>query len=144
MIGPTGVVSSSEVEAPAGTRVWSRADAIARLRAVLQPMCGTDRSMCDVAAEKGIFCRGFRRWHDADFHRRWKNALGTSTHLTRAQMERLADLWQLSEQVRCSVSFACDANSAGAAACRGWDEHSNENLARYCADLLGVSVVVRP
>ena len=91
--------------------VWTRSEAIDRLRAALQPMCGTDRSMCDVAAEKGIFCRGFRRWHDSEFHRRWRGALGTSTHLTRAQMERLADLWQLSEQLRCGVAFACDASA---------------------------------
>jgi hypothetical protein len=122
--------------------VWTRSQAIARLRAALQPMCGPDRSMCEVAAQKGIFCRGFRRWHDAEFHRRWKPALGASTHLNRAQMEQLADLWQLSEQLRCSVAFACDANALRPGACRGWNEFTNETLSRFCADLLGVCVVV--
>jgi hypothetical protein len=123
-------------------RVWTRSEAIDRLRQALMPMCGADRSMCEVAAQKGIFCRGFRRWHDAEFHRRWKPALGTSTHLNRAQMEQLADLWQLAEQLRCSVAFACDVSAGRAGACRGSDEFSNDSLARFCADLLGVSVVV--
>lgn len=123
--------------------VWIRAEAIANLRAALLPLCGTDRSMCEVAAQKGIFCRGFRRWHDAEFHRLWKPALGSSTHLTRAQMERLADLWQLTEQLSCSVGFACDASATRPGACRGWNEFSNDALARFCADLLGASVVVR-
>jgi len=133
---------SSEDAANARRRVWTRPEAIDRLRAALIPMCEPDRSMCEVAAQKGIFCRGFRRWHDAEFHRRWKPALGTSTHLDRAQMEQLADLWQLSEQVRCSVAFACDASVLHPGACRGWNEFSNESLARFCADLLGFSVVV--
>src|SRR4051812_4496675 len=98
--------------------------------------------MCDVAAEKRIFSRGFRRWHDAEFHRRFKGVLGTSTHLSRAQLERLADIWQISEQFRRGVSFACDANDGGLAACRGWSEFSNAALERWCAELLGLSVIV--
>jgi len=132
-------------ERPADPRapVWTRREAIDRLRARLLPMCGPDRSMCEVAATEQIFCRGFQRWHDAEFHRRWRPALGTSTHLQRAQVEKLADLWQLSEQLRCSVAFACDASALCPGACRGWDEFSNDALARFCAELLGACVVVR-
>jgi len=126
------------------SQVFTREEAIRSLRSALQPMCGADRSMCDVAAEKGIFCRGFRRWPDSEFHRRWKGALGTSTHLTRAQMERLADLWQLAEQLRCGVGFACDVDARPAGACRGWDEFENSALERFCADLLGLSLVIEP
>lgn len=124
------------------SQVLTREEAIRSLRTALQPMCSADRSMCDVAAERGIFCRGFRRWPDSEFHRRWKGALGTSTHLTRAQMERLTDLWQLTEQLRCGVAFACDVNARVPGACRGWDEFENSALERFCADLLGKSVVI--
>lgn len=122
--------------------VWTRSEAVRRLRLALEPMCEGNRSMCEVAASKGIFCRGFRRWHDSEFHRKWKGALGTSTHLTRAQMERLADIWQLSEQLRCGVSFACDASAMCTGPCRGWNEFTNEALERFCLDLLGVPAVV--
>jgi hypothetical protein len=135
---PEGSASAAE----AAAETWTRREAIDRLRAFMQPMCGNDRSMCEVAAQERIFCRGFQRWHDAEFHRRWKGALGVTTHLSRAQMERLADLWQLSEQIRSGVAFACDASTEHPGACRGWNEFSNDALARFCADLLGVRVAV--
>jgi hypothetical protein len=122
--------------------VWPRRDAIDRLRDALRRLTDDEHSICQVAAEQGIFCRGFRRWPDSEFHRRWKNALGRSTHLSRPQMEELADLWQLAEQVRCRVGLACDAQTGRHGACRGWDEFSNEDLARYCSELLGANVVV--
>jgi hypothetical protein len=98
--------------------------------------------MCEIAAQRGIFCRGFRRWPDSEFDRRWRLTLGRSTHLTRVQMEELANLWQLAEQVRHRVGLACDAQRPGQGACRGWDEFSNQDLARHCNDILGVDVIV--
>jgi hypothetical protein len=121
---------------------WTRARAVERLRDTLRGLVGDDRSMCRVAAERGIFCRGFARWSDSEFDRRFRGALGRSTHLSRAQMEELADLWQLAEQIRCRVTLACDARGASLGACRGWDEFSNADLERYCADILGLDVVV--
>jgi hypothetical protein len=122
--------------------VWTRAEAIARLRTCLQGLCDDEHSMCQVAAECGIFCRGFRRWHDGEFHRRWKGVLGQSNHLTRPQMEEFANIWQLSEQIRCRVGLACDAQTIAPGPCRGWDEFPNETLARFCSDILGKSVIV--
>ena len=75
--------------------VWTRTEAIARLREGLLALCDDEHSMCEVAASRGIFCRGFQRWHEAEFHRKWRTALGQSTHLTRAQLERLANIWQM-------------------------------------------------
>ena len=93
--------------------------------------------MCQVAAERRIFCRGFQRWHDSEFHDRWRAILGESTHLTRPQMEELANVWQLTEQIRTRVGLACDAQAMCHGACRGWDEFSNETLGRYCNEILG-------
>ena len=121
---------------------WSRQTAIAALRLCLNRLSDVEHSTCQVAAERGIFCRGFRRWNDHEFHQRWKTVLGQSTHLTRPQIERLADLWQLSEQITQRVRVACDATSAAPRPCRGWEEFSNETLARLCAELLGREVVV--
>ena len=98
--------------------------------------------MCHVAAKLGIFCRGFRRWSDGEFLRRWTKVIGRSTHLTRAQLERIADLWQLSEQLRLRVPLACDAQTTGNRACRGWYEFSNKDLERCCDEILGQDVVV--
>ena len=121
---------------------WTRAEAITRLRTALVDLCGDGRSMCRVAAESGIFCRGFGRWPEREFHERWKPLIGVSTHLSRPQMERLADIWQLSEQLRHHVALACDAQALCPGACRGWNEFSNSDLARFCKETLGRSVVV--
>jgi hypothetical protein len=101
-----------------------------------------EHSTCHVAGERGVFCRGFRQWDDHEFHRRWSPVLGQSTHLNRAQIERLADLWELCEQVGRHVRVACDARAAEPGPCRGWYEFSNETLGRFCSELLGRDVVV--
>jgi hypothetical protein len=126
--------------ATAATPVWTRGEAIERLRHDLQKLTDDEHSMCQVAAQKGIFCHGFRRWDDREFHRKWKPAIGTSTFLTRAQMEEFANLWQLTEQVRLRVCFACDAGTLSPGACRGWEEFGNDALASHCAGVLGVQV----
>jgi len=130
------------VTAAAQPDVWTRSEAIGHLRRGLLRHSDGERSMCAIAGELGIFCRGFRRWPEREFHDRWKAAIGVSTHLTRGQMESLADLWQLSEQLRLGVSLACDAQTTCPGACRGWNEFSNAVLARFCDDILGRSVVV--
>ena len=120
----------------------SRREAIERLRRSFHELCDEEHSMCQVAAERGFVCRGFRRWHDAEFHERWKVILGSSTHLSRSQIEQLANVWQLTEQVRQRVRLACDAQSMMHGACRGWDEFSNDALAEHCRQILGLKVVV--
>jgi hypothetical protein len=128
--------------APAVPELWTRAEAIRELREALVKLCGEGRSMCREAADRGIFCRGFRQWPEREFHDLWKPLIGASTHLSRAQMERFADIWQLSEQVRQGQALACDAQVIHPGACRGWDEFSNVDLSRHCAEILGRRVVV--
>ena len=130
------------MSALAAPEVWSRPEAIARLRAALLALTDEENSICQVAGKLGIFCRGFRRWNASEFDRRWRGAIGRSTHLSRAQMEDFANLWQLSEQIRQRVAFACDAKTEGGGTCRGWDEFSNADLGRFCADVLGRNVEV--
>jgi hypothetical protein len=115
----------------------SREHSIGILRDALTRFADADKSICKVAAERGIFCRGFQRWPVAEFDRRWRKSIGRSSHLSREQMERFADLWQMTEQFRCGVALACDANCGPDSPCRGWDEFSDEDLARFCRDLQG-------
>lgn len=113
----------------------TRTEVIERLRPILTAMTDENRSLCQVAAERGIFCRGFRRWHAAEFDRRWRGAIGRSTHLSREQMERYANLWQLVEQFAQKVKLPCDARTGPMSPCGGWDELSDEDLARFCREL---------
>jgi hypothetical protein len=130
------------VTATASPRIWHRGEAISRLRATLLGMTDEEHSLCQVAAERGVFCRGFRRWNEAEFDRRWRAYIGRSTHLSRAQMEEYANVWQLAEQLRCRVSLACDTQTTPHGPCRGWNEFSNSDLARFCCDVLGENVEV--
>jgi len=121
---------------------WTREEAIARLRPVLRELCGAEQSLCRLAGERGTFCGGFRRWPEREFDRRFRPHIGTSTHLTRPQMEAFADIWQLSEQLRLGVTLACDAASLSPGACRGWEELSDVDLEISCRELLGNAVTV--
>lgn len=122
--------------------IWSRTEAISHLRPYLARLTDEKNSLCRVAAEKGIFCRGFRRWNVPEFDRQWRNLIGRSTHLSRPQMEEYANLWQLTEQVACGATLACDAAAAARGPCRGWKEFSNDGLAQFCTELLGTNVEV--
>ncbi len=124
------------------TPTWTRREAISKLRGALVRLTDDDHSMCRVASERRIFCHGFRRWNAQEFDRRWRNSIGRSTHLSRAQMEEFANLWQLAEQIRRDVRLACDLPPADRPACRGWDEFSNADLARFCSDVLGRNIDV--
>ncbi len=137
-----GWIPRVEAAAGADCEIWTRQTAIARLREALLALSDGEHSMCSVAAELGVFCRGFRQWNDDEFLRRWTRIIGQSSHLTRAQMERLADLWQLCEQVRTGARIACDLAGPGTTACRGWSGFSNAYLERCCDELLGRNVVV--
>jgi hypothetical protein len=132
---------SSSSDGPNRPEALTREAAIGRLRAGLLALSDGEHSMCEVAARLGIFCRGFRRWPDGEFLRVWMRSMGQSTHLDRAQMERLADIWQLTEQLRLRIPIACDALSA-CGPCRGWNEFSDADLEQFCADVLRESVVV--
>lgn len=123
--------------------VWTREDAIGRIRIALLKLSDGEHSMCHVAAELRVFCHGFRRWSDGEFLRRWTKVVGRSTHLSRPQMEQLADLWQLTEQVRLRVPLACDVQTLLRGVCRGWNEFSDKDLERCCGEILGRNVVVQ-
>ena len=125
------------MSAGAASAAWTRDEAIACLRAHLASIADQERSICRVAAECGIFCRGFRRWNDREFHERWKATLGVSTHLTRSQMEQLADLWQLYEQLRHGVDLACDLPADAPSACHGWEEFSDQEIKGFCREVIG-------
>ena len=123
---------------------WTREKAISRLRSALQKLTDDEHSICQIAAARGIFCHGFQRWPASEFDRRWKGAIGRSTHLSRAQMEELANVWQLAEQIRRRVGFACDAQTGGSGGCRGWEEFSDEDLAGHCGEVLGRRIRIAP
>ena len=125
-----------------GPKVISRTEAIGRLRHQLMKLTDDTHSICQIAAKKGIFCHGFARWSEEELKKRFSGIVRQRPKLNRWQLEALANRWELARQVVDRVGLACDAQTIEHDTCRGWDDFSNEQLARYCADLLVLDVVV--
>lgn len=124
------------------TETISRVGAIDVLRSELLKLAGDDVSICKLAAEKNIFCRGFRRHSDIGLRRRfdWINA--RNPRMPRVEMEEVVDRWQLARQEVAQLPTACDVEQLEHDGCRGWDDFSNEELSRFCLELTGRNVLV--
>lgn len=120
----------------------ARSTAIRRLRDVLVLMTDEDHSICRIAAERGIFCRGFKRYDDDELRQRYAWLVNRDPNIGRNRLEDLADRWQLARQVFDDVPIACDAQQIEHDTCGGWDEFSDEDLARFCRELLHENVIV--
>ena len=129
-------------EVPNLPKTLERDQAIRALRHYLLKLTDEDTSVCQVAAKKGIFCGGFHRYTDEQFREHYANLVARRPGLTRKQLEYLANQWQLARQLVDNVRFACDAQAMEHDTCKGWDEFSNEDLARFCRDILGAEVSV--
>lgn len=116
--------------------------AINRLREALLELTDDDHSICRIAAEKEIFCGGFRRYSDAELRERYDWLARKYPAASREELEHLANQWQLGRQIFEDRAFACDVQQIEHHTCNGWADFSNEDLARFCRELLGADVVV--
>jgi len=119
-----------------------RTDAIALLRTELLKVTSDEKSICQAAAERGIFCQGFRRYSDGGLRRRYSWIDKKRPGASREELENLANSWQLARQEVDQLPIACDVQQKEHDSCLGWDDFSNEDLARFCLDLTGRDVVV--
>jgi hypothetical protein len=129
---------------PSVPQKLSRREAIETLRRHLLSLTDEQHSICQVASEHGIFCGGFRRFPDPEFRERFHGLVSRREGLTRSQQEYLANTWQLARQILQNVGLACDAQAEAHDTCGGWDDFSNEDLARFLRELLAADVVVVP
>ncbi len=101
-----------------------------------------EHSMCDVASRDRIFCGGFRAWSDEELRKRFSTIEARRPGLPRVAFEELANKWQLGRQIVHGSPLACDVQTKEHGTCRGWDAFSNADLERYCAEVLGETLVV--
>lgn len=120
----------------------SRAAAIAMLRAALVRIAGPDASICKAAAERGIFCRGFRRHDDAGLRAQYKWIDERRPGISRDDLEELGDRWQLARQELHQLTTACDVQAEEHDTCGGWDDFSAEELSRFIFEVTKKRVVV--
>ena len=120
----------------------SRPSLIVALRSELARRANGEMSICKLAAQNGIFCKGFRRYSDAELRERYGWIARKNPDASRAELEETADRWQMARQDVVGVATACDVQQLEHDACGGWDDFSNEDLASFLLELTGRKVQV--
>ena len=120
----------------------SRQELIGALRDELSRRTNGDMSVCRLAAESGLFCKGFKRYSDEELRERYGWIVRRNPLVSRGQLEELADQWQMARQDVDHVPTSCDVQAIEHDACGGWADFSAEELARFFLQLTGRRVVV--
>jgi hypothetical protein len=124
------------------TSVITREAAVGRIRIRLIAMKEEGKSMCQIAAEKNVLCRGLHRDTTEELRRRYADKIPNGPNRCRSQLEQLANAWQLWRQRREGTPLCCDVQYLFYETCRAWDDFTNEELARFCLELTGENVSV--
>jgi len=123
--------------------IVSRPSLIVSLREELRSRANGEMSICKLAAQTGIFCKGFRRYTDGELKERYSWIAKKHPDASRQELETVADRWQLARQDVLGATTSCDVQQFEHDACDGWDDFSNEDLAAFLRQLTGRSVVVK-
>ena len=118
------------------TETLSRQSLIAALRIELSNRAD-GLSICSLAGEAGIFCRGFRRFSDAELRERFDWIARKRPGASREELERLGDAWQIARQEVLNVPVSCDVQSREHDLCNGWDDFTDHDLAAFYRELTG-------
>ena len=124
----------------------TRSEAIDLLRQRCSALVDDENSLCKVAARLRILCGGFSQWTFGELKQRHEWIVKNRRGITRKELEDLANRWQLARQFVKGTSLACDTQQREThhPVCKGWDTHSDEELARFYHDLTNEEVEVVP
>lgn len=120
----------------------SRPALIVALREELSRRARGEMSICRLAAETGVFCKGFRRYTDDQLREHYPWIAKKNPDAPREELEAIADRWQMARQDVVGVQTSCDVQQLEHDACGGWDDFSNDDLARFLRELTGRKVEV--
>jgi len=120
----------------------TREAAVARIRMQLVAIQVEGKSVCRIASERHVLCRGFRRDSDDELRLRYAGRIDGAAELSREELEERANAWQLERQAREGTRLCCDVQYMFYETCRGWDDFSNAQLSEFCLELLGERVRV--
>jgi len=121
----------------------TRTDAISLLRQALIQNTDEENSICKVAAERGVFCKGFHRYTDEELRKRYDWIVAKNPLMTRDELERIANDWQLAQQEVYELPISCDVQMKVYDTCRGWNDFTNEQLAKFYYQLTGDEIAIR-
>ena len=114
----------------------TRSEVIAALRDELSRRAG-DMSICKLAAQTGIFCKGFRHYSDEELKERYGWIAKKNPDASREALEDVADRWQLARQDVLGAMTSCDAQQLEHDTCGGWDDFTDDQLAVFLRELTG-------
>jgi hypothetical protein len=120
----------------------SREELISGIRSELVKFTDEENSICKVASERGIFCRGFKQFNDLELRQKFDWIVRKRPSITRDQLEQIANDWQLAEQQVHERPIACDVQTEIHDVCRGWDEYTDDQLEKLYFELSGAKLVV--
>ena len=118
----------------------TRSEALLLLRSELSRLTDDDHSICQVAAERGIFCHGFNRYGDGELRRRYDWLARRNPSMNREELEGMANKWQLARQEIEEMPLACDVQQKVHDTCNGWDDFSNDELSHFYSELTGQTI----
>jgi len=118
----------------------SRSEVIARLRRKLSQLAQGDHCLCETAARLGIFCKGFKRFSDAEFNQRFGAIVRTHKRQPRQALEALAALDHWRRQEAAGAAICCDVETKEQVSCTGWNGFDARTLEGYHRKIIGTPV----
>jgi hypothetical protein len=119
-----------------------RLDLVNLIRTELLKHTDSETSVCKFATERGLLCRGFARYGDGELRRKFDWITRRRPDMSREELEEIANRWQLARQDVTARPVACDVQQAEHDMCRGWDDFSNQDLARFYTELTAKQIAV--
>lgn len=84
----------------------------------------------------GIYCLGFRRFTGEELGRRHSGLLDSNLKMTPEELDDLENRWRLAMQFLERVPAYCEDHRRELGICLGWDSFSNDELERFCVEIL--------
>ena len=122
-------------------KTLTRDQLIDEIRRAALLLVDDDHSFCEVTGRLGIHCRGFKQYTDEELQEKYLWLARDHGATTRAEVEDLANRWQLARQLVSNEELSCDVQAREHDTCLGWDGYSDEYLAELHARLCGGDTV---
>ena len=115
---------------------------IDRMRDYLHSQTDDESSVCMVAAQRGIFCKGFSRFSEDELKQTFYWISRSRPTASREELEDAINKYKLARQQVLEAPLSCDAQMFDRDTCLGWDEFSDEELIKFHEQLLGEEVEI--
>ncbi len=117
-----------------------RAQAITRIKKYLKAFSKGRTVTCQVAAEEGIFCRGFDQYRDQELQALydWLYRPG----MTREALIKRAIQYETGRMTALEAESTCDTHECDRDFCKGFPHFSNAELQRLCPRLFAADEVI--